>query len=314
MDAAAWFTATRVTRLIVCLQRLRAPGAWTATDGLTALWRVVGGPLEEMPGLLRHLELLGLAYTNSQGLIGRTPSGNKVAKASERRDFTPFVKAVMRSGLMHDQVRAFLEIGEMGDDGYFRCETRPVRVRCSQLYGLLQMWPGVSFERLIGVPKQLLDEITQIWAIVPPTAGQEYLLDRKRVGDRAELFTVNHERLRASDPARIAWVSRDSDSLGFDVEDRSATPSRCIEVKGRRDGDVVFFMSDNEFAKARELGSRYEIQFWGMIDLARDPADEYHALRAAGYPLVFTNIPSLIAQQSLVATAIKWKIQLAHSM
>jgi hypothetical protein len=105
----------------------------------------------------------------------------------------------------------------------------------------------------------------------------------------------------------IFWVAKDSDELGWDVEDRSVTPHRCIEVKGRRDDEVVFFLSDNEWQKAVELGALYEIQFWGGIDLTCDPASEYARLRATGYPLVISNISTQIGV-GWEATAVRWRI------
>ena len=58
------------------------------------------------------------------------------------------------------------------------------------------------------------------------------------------------------------------------MEDRSVNPYRYIEVKGRRESDLVFYLSDNEWGKAQALGPNYEVQFWGGIDLALDPGVE----------------------------------------
>lgn len=83
-----------------------------------------------------------------------------------------------------------------------------------------------------------------------------FALERKQVGDRAELYSVQTERSRIANPSVIAWVARESDTLGWDVEDRSVTPHRCVEVKGRRDGEVIFYLSENEWRRAHELGGR----------------------------------------------------------
>ena len=85
------------------------------------------------------------------------------------------------------------------------------------------------------------------------------------------MYTVQYERERVGQSS-IFWVARDTDSLGWDVEDRSKTPYRYIEVKGRRDSELVFYLSEREWNKAHELGSNYEVQFWGSIDLTVDPA------------------------------------------
>lgn len=83
---------------------------------------------------------------------------------------------------------------------------------------------------------------------------------------------------------------------------------RCIEVKGRRDGEVRFFLTENEWAKAQELGSRYEVHFWGEIDLNRGPAAEYAALKALGYPIVVPNFFDQLTGDDWQATAVQWRI------
>jgi hypothetical protein len=120
------------------------------------------------------------------------------------------------------------------------------------------------------------------------------------------MYTVQYERSRVRHPA-IFWVARDSDSLGWDVEDRSTTPYRYIEVKGRRESDLVFYLSDNEWTKAQALGPNYEVQFWGEIDLTLDPGVEYARLRASGYPIVITNLAAELGT-TLKAVAVNWKI------
>ena len=48
-------------------------------------------------------------------------------------------------------------------------------------------------------------------------------------------------------------------------------------------------MSPNEMNKARQLGQRYEVQYWGGVDLAVDPKRQYDTLVAAGYPIVIVD-------------------------
>lgn len=112
-----------------------------------------------------------------------------------------------------------------------------------------------------------------------------WLREKQQVGHLAELFTWNHERLLAVDPSRVRWVSQDA-SLGYDIEDLNASPSRRIEVKGSRGSDVSFIMSPNEISKARRYDDSYELHFWGQLNLAvrsrRALSDEV----AAGYTLI----------------------------
>jgi hypothetical protein len=91
------------------------------------------------------------------------------------------------------------------------------------------------------------------------------------------------------------------------VEDRSINPRRCIEVKGRRETEFMFYLSANEWNKAHALGPNYEVQFWGGIDLTIDPAVEYSKLRASGYPIVIPNLTAELGN-SLEAVAVNWRV------
>ena len=125
---------------------------------------------------------------------------------------------------------------------------------------------------------------------------------------RAELYSLQRERSEAHDPSAIAWVAKDSDSLGWDIEDRTATPYRKIEVKGSRQENAVFFLSANEWKQASIHGTNYEVHFWGDIDLQREEPSEYASLRAIGFPIVILNISDKIASGEWTATPIQWRI------
>jgi hypothetical protein len=67
--------------------------------------------------------------------------------------------------------------------------------------------------------------IDTVCALLPPQPDvPKWAAERRAVGDRAEMYIVQYERSRIVDATRIIWVSRDTDSLGWDVEDRSVTP------------------------------------------------------------------------------------------
>ena len=162
----------------------------------------------------------------------------------------------------------------------------------------------------MSIPQSLVAELNTVWALLPSQAeAPTWVLERKAVGDRAEMYTVQTERSRIADPSRVVWVARDADDLGWDVEDRSMAPVRCIEVKGRRDRAVVIYMSKNEWSKARLLGARYEIHFWGEIDLNREPAVEYAALRAGGYPLVILDLHERRRKGEWIAESVRWRVR-----
>lgn len=162
---------------------------------------------------------------------------------------------------------------------------------------------------MVTIPSDLVAELTAGWALLPPLTGQTDLEVRhKSIGNRGELYSWQRERLSATNPSSIAWVALDDDNLGYDIEDRDARPHRRIEVKGSGGRLVRFFLSDNEWRKAHDDPQLYEIHFWGGIDLNRPVAEEYQALRAEGYPLVFADLPALLARGALDATPDRWRV------
>lgn len=302
-----WFTITRFRRLADLLVTISSlPPDISDREIEVLLWRNCGGPQNEIRDLIDTLINLKLVRVSGQGLV-RTQIGHQIAKKIRAHDHQPLALTIVRAGYFHDQARVLLEISKVDTDGSLRCSTRFARTGAPQLVGLLESWDEVQLFPELLIPGDILQELNSVWALLPPPVVlPAWAAERKEVGNRAEMYTVQYERSRVRHSA-IFWVARDSDSLGWDVEDRSTTPYRYIEVKGRRDSDLVFYLSDNEWSKARALGQNYEVQFWGEIDLALDPGLEYARLRALGYPIVITNLAAEL-QTTLEAVAVSWKI------
>ncbi len=240
----------------------------------------------------------------------RTSTGDRVAKAIRRGDLPALGTPLIRTGAFHDQSRYLIENGSRDGDGNLICELRVARVGAAQLLGILGWWPTFQSRPQVFIPKALADELGAVWALLPPPVEvPAWAAERKAVGDRAEMYTVQAERTSAPSASSIRWVARDADDLGWDVEDHSGAQVRRIEVKGRRDGQVVFYLSENELKKAREFGNAYEIHFWGTIDLSRDPAVEYAALRESGYPLILENPASAIEAGDWIAEPVRWRVR-----
>ena len=214
---------------------------------------------------------------------------------------------LIRSGCFHEQARLLVETATIDTEGNLHCPTRTAQTIAPQLVAILLSWEEVQLRPEFVIPSSLVQELNTAWALLPPESTlPRWAAERRAVGDRAEMYSVQLERSRVR-PDLIAWVARDSDAFGYDVEDRSTNPSRCIEVKGSRDNDVIFYISEREWQRAQELGSRYEVQFWGGIDLRVEPAIEYAALRAAGYPLTIPNFAASVGVD-WIATPVKWRI------
>lgn len=309
LPESPWFTGARLQRLAKALPALPSSQQDIPTaESMRVLWRVCGGPYDELSSLMVVLGELGFII-ESGSVMRRTAAGDRVVRAIRRDDLTALGTALVRSGVFHDQSRYLVENGNRDGEGNLVCEQRVVRIGAAQLLGLLGWWPDVRVRPQVLIPKLLADELGAVWALLPPPVEvAAWASERKAVGDRAEMYTVQTERITAASASAIRWVARDSDDLGWDVEDHSTATIRRIEVKGRRDGQVVFYLSDNEWKKAREFGDAYEIHFWGTIDLAREPAAEYAALRASGYPIILVNPAAAIESGDWVAEPVRWRV------
>ena len=304
-----WLTSVRLQRIAQALRVLPSGSPGLPIDeAIRAVWANCGGPHDEVRLLLEVLVGIGL-ITLQDASARRNRAGDRIAKAIKNGDLRPLGMTFIRAACFHDQARILVECGSSDGDGNLVCPTRAARTGAPQLLGMLQWWEGVQILPSVVVPKHLLTELNTVWALLPPpTQVPAWALERKAVGDRAEMYSLQRERTKVIDPSKVHWVARDSDSLGWDIEDRSHEPRRCIEVKGRRDHEVLFFLSDNEWSKAREVGERYEIHFWGGIDLGRDPAVEYAELTAAGYPLVIQDPSAEIGNGTWEAAAVTWRV------
>lgn len=302
-----WFTSVRVRRLAEVLVAIPSlPPEISDRDSESVLWRKCGGPLPEIRALIDVLIELKIVRISGHSLA-RTQAGHQVARAIRNRNEDLLALSLIRAGYFHDQARILLESGQIDGAGNLRCPTRFARTGAPQLMGILGSWDEVQLFPEVFIPERLLQELNSVWALLPPPIElPKWAAERKEVGNRAEMYTVQYERTRVG-TASIFWVARDSDLFGWDVEDRSVSPYRCIEVKGRRESDIIFYLSENEWSKAETLGANYEIQFWGGIDLAVDPATEYSILRANGYPLVISNLSARLGRD-WQAVAVKWRI------
>jgi hypothetical protein len=171
----------------------------------------------------------------------------------------------------------------------FRCPLL-VRREIPQLVAILRLREEVVVGGSILLSRAMYEEVGAVWVFMEAAEHlPPWLRERQQVGHLAELFSWNHERLHAADPSKVRWVSKDDDSLGYDIEDLNPVPQRRIEVKGSRGPRVQFTMSPNEMTKARRHGNCYEIHFWGQLNLAADPQSHYKESVASGYPIVIVD-------------------------
>jgi hypothetical protein len=280
------------------------PGVRTDSAART-IWRTCGGPLADVPVLLDILVSAELVAVNDDR-FRLTRSGNTIATQDHQHGGTRLALALIRAGHFSDQGRALIESGAIDPGtGEFTCPRALAMRAAPQLVGILRRFPSVVLAQAFTVPPDLVRELADVWA-VPTKAFRD---DRRQdIGDRGELFTYRYERLRATDPAKIHWVALDDDSLGYDIEDLNATPRRRIEAKASSGNSVRFILSANEWQVAHENADSYEVHFWGGVNLARSERDDYDALRRAGFPLVYRNVPRQLTDAALTAVAASYLV------
>jgi len=216
-------------------------------------------------------------------------------------------EVLVRRGFFHDQARLLRESAVTSSDGTLRCSMTTARTLAPQLIGVLQKWKGVSVYPEIVLPRVAADLISGITTVLPPAVVvPRWVEDQKAVGNRAEAYSLQFESSRVP-LSLLTWASQDSDSLGYDIEDRSQQPSRLIEVKGKRDQSILFYISENQLKRATLAGDRYEVHFWGNIDLSTDPEIEYCQLRDAGYPFVIRDIAGNIGTEWCLEP-VEWRV------
>jgi hypothetical protein len=254
------------------------------------IWKTVGGPLGDVPDIVQTLLSLGLLADRPPHLQ-LTRSGRQVATQDHQRGGRLLARQIINGGLLLNQARVLVESCEPDDAGALRCRRDLAISRAPQLTGLLRRFPEAEFGAHLVIPRELVSELDNAWI---PAAPRSRVDHRKSLGDRGEEFSYRYERDNAADRTRIHWVAQHDDNLGYDIEDINESTRRLIEVKASAATDVRFFLSTNEWRVASENPAAYEVQFWGGLNLASDPAEEYQRLRASGYPIVFSCLPDQV--------------------
>ena len=270
-------------------------------------WRVCGGPLDEVRDLIGVLVRAELATTGQ--VLRLTREGRRIATQDHQHGGTLLGRTLVRVGFFADQARRLTELARIDTaSGKLSCPRHVAIEAGPQLVGVLRRFPGVEWSPELSIPAALVEELIDVWALLPErTPATED--PRKAIGDRGELYSYRLERLQCDDSSKIRWVARDDNSLGYDIEDLSVTPQRRIEVKASTSRESRFILSANVWDVAHRHGDDYEIQFWGGIDLSRQPADEYQDLRAAGYPIVYKNLGRQLADGVLTVHPLQYLVQ-----
>lgn len=288
LDPESWFTPQRLERMTSALLAVQRSGRTGLRLELAerTVWMTVGGLLSEVPDLLQILRTIGL-LRQTHTHLELTKAGRQITTQDHRQGGRRLARQVISRGLLLNQSRVLIESSVADDAGTVRCRRDLAMSVAPQLTGLLRRFPEVEFGSHLAIPKKLVADLDSAWI---PAAARSRVDHRRSLGDRGEEFSYRYERDNAVDRTQIHWVAQEDDELGYDIDDTNGPSTRLIEVKTSALAEVRFFLSTNEWRVASENPTSYEVQFWGEMNLAAEPADEYKRLRTAGYPIVFNNL------------------------
>jgi hypothetical protein len=251
-----------------------------------------GGPRDDVDDLL-NVTIAADLVDIRDGRVRLTKAGQRIATQDRQQGGALLARSLIKGGFFAEQARLLLEVSTVSDD-HLECRREHCHTLVPQLVGLLRCFPDVAFEDALRVPAALATELlTDVWALVPVRSPVPDA--RKAIGDRGEAYSYQYERAEADDPSNIRWVARDDETLGYDIEDLTDRPSRKIEVKASGAATVRFFLSAHEYDVAQVECDRYEVHYWGGLDLSRSIRDEYALLRRLGFPVVFRDPAALVA-------------------
>jgi Domain of unknown function (DUF3883) len=273
--------------------------------------RLFGRASRPLRSTLTELASAGLLELDEQGRWTTTEAGARILTAREGGEWEPLARLLLGRGEMEEEALAVLREAEEAADlvRIARVRARAVAPRLAAFASWVPGWR--DGERLV-LPKPLLEQATTRGAMEIAGGRPDWVRKREEVGHRAEAYSLRLER-EARGPAAILHVSRDrGDGYGYDLEDVSRQPTRLIECKGSRSKGVSFILSANELAAAKAEPERFELHYWGGIELNRDPEQEYELLRQQGYPLVIEDLAGALARNELEAECAAWRVSAAR--
>ncbi|MEX2447989.1 MAG: DUF3883 domain-containing protein [Solirubrobacterales bacterium] len=289
-----------LTARAVLVLRARGANSWTDAEFIAVMRARMTAPVKGL------LEFLG-----SCGLLENEGAGWRLSRAGEdafgrlaAEDWSPYAHALLASGAYEGELARLLE-GAAEDGDRLRCPLAALP-RLAPRAGALLAWdPDLREGHDLVASLALLDTLLASSAMENAAEIPSWVQDNNTVGWRAELYSLRLERGRLG-AKRVLHTSRDAgDGFGYDIE-TTGCKSRLIEVKGSRSAAMGFHLSRRELEVAREEPDRHELHFWGEIDLGRNPADEYAALRRDKYPVVIDDLAAAIEREKFKMQPRSW--------
>lgn len=299
-------TAPELERAVVALYRLRAlrKGSWE----LRHIRKTLLTKVRPLRATLNQLTILGLLAHDDRDVWTLTAVGERILDAQDEKNWRPLTAMVMSSGGVEDDILAFLQEAQKVDECAVLRAAR-ARTVCPTLAAVMGWVPEWRDGDRLVVPLEALQTAMAAAALELTEDRPQWVEEQEQIGRRAEAYSLRHEREHHGAES-VLYISRDvGDQYGYDLENRKAVPARLIECKGSRSTNLTFVITAHELDKAQQEPAGYEIQFWGGIDLARSPHEEYETLIKKGYPTVVIDPAARIADGRLVYNCVAWQVR-----
>ncbi len=270
----------------------------------------LGGSGRPLLSSLQELAVLGLLASNAEGRWSLTIRGGATIQARASGDWGPLVEVTLASGGLEREIEAFLLSAEI-DEAHARLQMTRARRIAPSLCTVLSWQPDWRDGSFLTVPRDRLDAAMAEAAMAVAEGRPRWVEEAERIGHRAEAYSLRLEReTHGAHAVTHVAVDDDGDRFGYDIEESSRGETRRIEVKGSRSRTPAFTLSVNQLRAAELVGELYEVHFWGEIDVATRPRQEYPKLRGVGYPMIMFDPAGMIERGDLNIMPASWSCTL----
>ena len=142
----------------------------------------------QIPRLVHVLALHGLLHVDSDRYF-LSRKGRRAATLSEARCRIELAELLIRSGLMHDQVRQVIEASTIDREGMACSRVGQLQHSAPQLLGLLRAWTEIVGPSLARIPSDLFASIDAPWSLVPTPKEKEDIKGLLDIERRLTAFT-----------------------------------------------------------------------------------------------------------------------------
>jgi hypothetical protein len=239
---------------------------------------------------------------SSEGRYRPTELALTIGQRLEAGDWAALARTLLASAALRSQALRLVAAANVRD-GRLCLELERAQREGPQAAVLLS-WIEPASEGCLNLPAEMV-AVAVLEDV--PSPIPDWVEAQARVGKRAEQYSLLSERMKNA--GQVLYVAAERDDAGYDIEVVEPGGVRYIEVKGSRSESPAFNLTLRELREAERRGQRYEIQFWGGIDLALGMVREYEALTAKGYPMAFPDVAKQLAEGALLAEPVQFLVR-----